>query len=120
MSLILRFLEPAPILPEISDAETVKAKYKHWRIRIFYSMFLGYIFYYFTRKSFVFAMPALMKELHLDKGELGLMGTIFALTYGISKFFSGVLSDQSNPRYFMALGLILTGVFNIFFGFSSS
>lgn len=120
MSFLLQFLKSAPLQPEISDAELVGAKYKHWRIRILYSMFLGYVFYYFTRKSFVFAMPALMQELHFDKGQLGLMGTIFSLTYGVSKFFSGVLSDQANPRYFMALGLILTGIFNIFFGFSSS
>jgi OPA family sugar phosphate sensor protein UhpC-like MFS transporter len=33
---------------------------------------------------------------------------------------SGVLADKSNPRYFMAIGLILTGVFNICFGMTSS
>ena len=120
MSFALRFLRAAPIAPEIADIEHVKTKYKHWRVRIMYSMFLGYVFYYFTRKSFAFAMPAIMTELHFDKGQLGLIGTIFSLTYGISKFFSGVLSDQANPRYFMALGLILTGIFNILFGFSSS
>ena len=42
------------------------------------------------------------------------------ITYGFSKFASGVLSDGSNPRYFMSIGLILTGVFNILFGLSSS
>lgn len=120
MSFVTRFLKSAPMQPEMVDVEDVKSKYKHWRMRIFYSMFLGYVFYYFTRKSFVFAMPAIMEQLHFDKGQLGLIGTIFSLTYGISKFFSGVISDQSNPRYFMALGLILTGIFNIFFGFSSS
>lgn len=31
-----------------------------------------------------------------------------------------MLADRSNPRYFMATGLILTGVFNILFGMSSS
>src|SRR5262249_22918029 len=40
--------------------------------------------------------------------------------YGVSKFASGVLSDRANPRYFMAIGLFLTGLLNIFFGFSSS
>lgn len=120
MNFALRFFKSAPILEEITDTELVKAKYKHWRMRTLYSMFLGYVFYYFTRKSFVFAMPVIMTDLHFDKGQLGLIGTIFSLTYGVSKFFSGVLSDQANPRYFMALGLILTGIFNILFGFSSS
>src|ERR1700691_4590187 len=112
-------LQPAPHLPEIKDEEQVRQDYKYWRIRILYSMFIGYAFYYFTRKSFTFAMPGLIESLHFDKGQLGLLGSILYITYGISKFASGVLSDRSNPRYFMAFGLMMTGVFNICFGFSS-
>jgi OPA family sugar phosphate sensor protein UhpC-like MFS transporter len=104
----------------MTDPERVKTDYKYWRLRILYSMFIGYAFYYLTRKSFVFAMPGIMQEFQLDKGQLGIMGSVFALTYGVSKFFTGIMSDQSNPRYFMALGLILTGVVNICFGMSSS
>jgi OPA family sugar phosphate sensor protein UhpC-like MFS transporter len=51
---------------------------------------------------------------------LGLLGSILYITYGISKFASGVISDRSNARYFMAFGLIMTGVCNILFGLSSS
>lgn len=120
LSSLFKFLKPAPHIQEIADPEVVKSDYKYWRIRILYSIFIGYAFYYLTRKSFIFAMPGIMQELHLDKSQLGLMGSVFALTYGASKFISGVMSDQSNPRYFMALGLILTGILNIFFGFSSS
>ena len=120
MSSLLTLLSPAPFIPEIPDPEVVKQDYKYWRIRILYSMFVGYALYYFTRKSFTFAMSGLSEDLHFDKSQLGFLGSVFAITYGISKFASGVISDQSNPRYFMALGLMLTGVFNIFFGFSSS
>jgi len=120
MSFGLRFLQSAPFPIEISDQEEVKKKYAHWRIRVMYSMFLGYVFYYFTRKSFIFAMPSIMEEFGLEKWQLGMMGTMFSLTYGVSKFVSGVWSDRSNPRYFMAFGLILTGVCNILFGLSSS
>jgi MFS transporter, OPA family, sugar phosphate sensor protein UhpC len=117
---ILDLLRPAPYAQEIEDEDLVKQRYKYWRIRIFYGMFIGYVFYYFTRKSFTFAMPALMQDLGFDKASLGILGSILYITYGISKFLSGILSDRSNPRFFMAIGLILTGVFNIFFGFSSS
>ena len=120
MSFLLKFLKSAPHLPEMVDQAEIKAKYKYWRIRVMYSMFLGYTFYYFTRKSFTAAMPGIMADLHLDKAELGIMGTVLALSYGLSKFFSGVISDQSNPRYFMAIGLIITGILNIFIGMSSS
>jgi OPA family sugar phosphate sensor protein UhpC-like MFS transporter len=117
---LLNFFKPAPYLPEIKDEEKVATLYKYWRIRILYSMFIGYALYYFTRKSFTFAMPGLIEDLGFDKGQLGLLGSIFSITYGISKFASGILSDQCNSRYFMAFGLMMTGVLNICFGLSSS
>ncbi len=83
-------------------------------------MFIGYAFYYFTRKSLIFAIPGLSLDLGLDKAQIGILGSIIAITYGISKFASGVLCDRVNPRYMMSFGLIITGVLNILFGFSSS
>lgn len=120
MKSLLKLLRPAPHIPEITDENVVKEEYKYWRYRTLYSMFVGYALYYFTRKSFTFAMPGLIEDLHFDKGQLGFLASVLSITYGISKFASGVLSDQSNPRYFMAIGLMLTGVFNILFGLSSS
>lgn len=120
MKSLLNFLKSAPSLPEMTDAAEIKKEYTHWRFRILYSTFVGYVFYYFTRKSFTFAMPGIIEDLHFDKGQLGLLGSVFAISYGLSKFISGVLSDQCNPRYFMALGLIITGIINILFGISST
>lgn len=120
MNSLLKILKPAPYIKEIEDPDVVKKEYTYWRYRILYSMFFGYAFYYFTRKSFTFAMPGLIQDLGFDKSQLGFLGSVFAITYGISKFTSGVFSDQTSPRYFMALGLILTGICNVFFGWSSS
>lgn len=117
---LFKFLKPATHLKEIKDQTVVKKEYRYWRFRIFYAMFIGYVFYYFTRKSFTFAMPALMQDLGYDKAQLGILGSVLYISYGISKFASGVVSDQSNPRYFMAFGLIITGITNILFGMSSS
>lgn len=120
MNWFFALFQPAPAIPPIQDTQEVKKEYDYWRWRIFYSMFFGYAFYYFTRKSFTFAMPALIQDLGFDKGQLGMLATIWALTYGLSKFFSGVAADQSNARYFMSVGLILTGICNICFGLSST
>jgi len=94
--------------------------YKYWRIRILYSMYFGYAFYYFTRKSFVFLLPAVINDLHFDKIQIGMLGSIFYITYGLSKFVNGLWSDRVNPRYVMSFGLIISGIINIIFGFSSS
>ena len=117
---VLDIFRPAPIVGEIQDQDVVKKQYKYWRLRTFYAMYIGYAFYYFTRKSFTFAMPAMQMDLGLSKFELGLLGSILSLSYGTSKFLSGILGDKANPRYFMSIGLILTGVFNFFFGMAST
>jgi len=118
---VFSFLMPAPQVPQIQDPKVVDQRYRYWRIRIFYTMFIGYVFYYFTRNTFQCVMPGMIQELGFTKAQLGYLSTtIFSLTYGASKFASGILADRSNPRYIMSIGLILTGICNIFFGFSSS
>lgn len=119
---LLNLFKPAAFKEQIADANKVDSLFKYWRLRTFAGMYLGYVFYYFTRKSYTFAMPALLGDpsLNLSFGQLGILGSILSITYGLSKFFSGVMADKSNPRYFMAFGLILTGILNIAFGMSSS
>jgi len=103
-----------------TNEQAINNAYKYWRLRVMYSMYIGYAIFYFTRKGFIFILPQLMNDLHFTKSEIGLFGTIFYFTYGVSKFIFGMVSDKSNPRYFMAFGLIMTGITNILFGFSSS
>jgi len=117
---VLDRLKPELPQGEIESADEIKAKYKYWRVRIFYSIYVGYAFFYFTRKSFTFSMPALINDLGFDKADLGFLGTLLAITYAISKFVSGMISDKASLRILMGVGLILTGVFTIFVGLSSS
>lgn len=116
---LFNWLRPAPFPEEIQDETVVKKNYKYWRFRTFYGMYIGYAFYYLTRKSFTFAMPAMLDQ-GFTLSQLGMLGTILSIAYGFSKFLSGIIGDKSNPRYFMSFGLILTGVCNILFGLSSA
>ncbi len=117
---LFKFLQPAPYIDPIEDQAEVQKEYKAWRWRIFYSMFIGYMFYYFSRMSFTFAMPGLISDLGYEKADLGIVATFLAISYGTSKFVSGLIGDRSNPRFMMAAGLILTGILNICIGLSSS
>ncbi len=81
---------------------------------------LSYAVFYFTRKNFNYALPAIVADLGIKTSDIGMLGTLFYFTYGISKFVCGIIGDRSNPRYFMGIGLIASGVINIFFGLSSS
>jgi OPA family sugar phosphate sensor protein UhpC-like MFS transporter len=116
----MKILAPAPHLPEIQDQNLLNTHYNYWRIRIFSSMFIGYVFYYFTRLSFTFTLPSLMADLHFTKSDLGIVMSVSAISYGFSKFISGIIGDRSNARVFMSIGLFITGLCNILFGCFSS
>ncbi|XP_078538334.1 glucose-6-phosphate exchanger SLC37A4 isoform X1 [Lissotriton helveticus] len=94
--------------------------YGYYRTVIFTAMFVGYTLYYFNRKTFSFVMPSVMEEISLDKDDLGLITSSQSAAYAISKFISGVLSDQMSARWLFASGLLLVGVSNVFFSWSST
>ena len=113
------FKTPASAAPLSNKAE-IDARYRYWRRHILITIWLGYALFYFTRKSFNAAAPEILASGVMTRTDIGLLATLFYITYGLSKFFSGIVSDRSNARYFMGVGLIATGVVNILFGFSTS
>ena len=119
-SLPLDALAVQPAAPPLQDPQEVRRLYRHWRLRTMYSMFIGYAIFYFCRKNLSAATPGLISELGYSKLEIGTVWSLLYLSYGVSKMANGVLGDRSNPRYFMAIGLILSALTNLFFGMSSS
>ncbi|HEM6681555.1 TPA: MFS transporter family glucose-6-phosphate receptor UhpC [Citrobacter koseri] len=117
---MLTFLKAPANAPLITDKHEVDARYRYWRRQILLTIWLGYALFYFTRKSFNAAVPEILVSGVLTRSDIGLLATLFYITYGLSKFVSGIVSDRSNARYFMGIGLIATGVVNILFGFSTS
>jgi OPA family glycerol-3-phosphate transporter-like MFS transporter/OPA family sugar phosphate sensor protein UhpC-like MFS transporter len=109
---------PAEVLME--DPAEIKARYRHWQRRILVSTMIGYATFYFVRKNLSVAMPGLGQDLGISKVDLGLFLTLHGLLYGVSKFANGFLADRSNARTFMAAGLLLSAVINLFFGLSSA
>ena len=102
-----------------SDA-TLDANYRKWRIRIFYSIFTGYASFYLTRNSFTYVAPVMRTALGFSLEQLGIIMSVFPLAYGFSKLLAGILSDRFSTRLFMSVGLAVTGVINILFGFQTS
>ena len=120
LSKIWNTLKAQPAISLITNIEERNKKYRYWRIRIMYAMMIGYAGFYFVRKNISIAMPSMLKDMDITKTELGWVLTGFSVVYGFSKFFSGILADRANPRYFMAIGLILSAVVNVFFGLSDA
>ncbi|XP_054853690.1 glucose-6-phosphate exchanger SLC37A4 isoform X2 [Eublepharis macularius] len=96
------------------------AGYGFYRARVFAAMYAGYTLYYFNRKTFAFVMPSVMGEVALGKDDLGLITSSQSAAYAISKFVSGVLSDQMSARWLFSSGLLLVGIVNVAFSWSST
>ena len=90
-------------------AANVDREYRRHRRQVFVGIFAGYAAYYLVRNNLALAIPDLLKEYpQYSKADLGWALTGSSIAYGISKFLMGSVSDRSNPKYFLPLGLLLS------------
>lgn len=112
---LFQFFKEPPIIDEIQDENKVKKMYSHWRLRMFYSAFIGYTVFYLCKKNIAVALPGLSKAFGYSNTELGLLGSSLYLTYGVGKFINGVIADSSDVRKFMPTALIMSALSNLCF-----
>lgn len=112
---MLSFFRPAPAVERLPD-EKIDSEYKKLRMQVFLGIFIGYAAYYLLRKNFSIAMPYLIEE-GFTKTQLGFALSAISVSYGISKFVMGTVSDRSNPRYFMTAGLLMSAAVSLLMGF---
>ena len=107
-----KFLAPPAFKPELPK-EQQKAKYTSLRWQVFLGIFIGYAGFYIVRKNFSMAMPFL-EPFGFEKGELGIVLSMNAIAYALSKFLMGSVSDRSDARKFLPLGLVLASLSMMF------
>lgn len=95
---------------------TTKRSFSYWRLRILYATIIGYAAFYLVRSNFSMCMPGIMEEFGYSKIELGWVATTFSIVYGVGKLINGYLSDRSDARYFMAVGLFLSAIVSFLMG----
>jgi len=87
----------------------IDREYRLQRRRVFAGIFLGYAGYYLVRNNLALAIPDILQEHpQYTYEQLGRALTGLSIAYGVSKFLMGSVSDRSNPRFFMPLGLLLS------------
>ena len=106
------FLTPPAYKPEQTGPEA-DAKYRKLRWQVFVGIFIGYAGFYIVRKNFSMAIPALA-PFGFDKGELGIVLSMNAIAYGFSKFIMASISDRSDARKFLPLGLVCAALSMLF------
>ena len=77
------------------------------RLKVFLGAFFGYAAYYLVRKNLSLAAPGMMAEGLLDKESAGFAMAGIPIAYAFSKFLMGSLSDHSDARKFLVVGLII-------------
>ncbi len=106
------FLAPPAYKPEQTGPEA-DARYRRLRWQVFLGAFIGYAGFYVVRKNFSMAIP-MLEPLGFEKGELGVVLSMNAIAYGFSKFLMASISDRSNARRFLPLGLVLAALSMMF------
>ena len=99
---------PAPAVAAGVNA-AVDREYRRNRRQVFIGIFAGYAAYYLVRNNFALAIPDILREHpEYSRAQLGTALTGLSIAYGLSKFLMGAVSDRSNPKIFLPLGLLLS------------
>ena len=108
------YKEPVPAEP-IQDKDVIDKTYAKWRMRIFLSMFFGYIVFYTCRKNISVALPAIQEALGYNAVELGLLGSSLYFSYAAGKFINGIIADNTNAKRILPSALFISAIVNILF-----
>jgi len=111
---VTQILKPAAHKDEL-PFERIDPAYKKLRLQVFIGIFIGYAGYYLLRKNFSMVMPDLIQQGY-TKSDLGVALSAISISYGISKFVMGTVSDRSDARVFLTAGLVLSALTMIVMG----
>ena len=111
-----KFFDPPqakPLLPK----EKIDSVYKSMRFKVFMGSFLGYAAYYLVRKNLSLASADMIAEGLIDKQGVGIAASAVSIAYAFSKFGMGMLSDRSDARKFLTIGLVVASLVMMAVGF---
>jgi len=72
-------------------------RYEHWRRRLFALTWLVYFGFYLTRYSFS-ASKGSFDLPYMDEATMGLIDSVYLISYAIGQFIWGALADKVGPR----------------------
>jgi phosphoglycerate transporter family protein len=98
------------------NSSQIDRLYRSWRIRLLYTLIIGYAAFYLVRQNMQIAAPLMLKEFGCTRTQVGWVFSAFPLVYGVGKFVSGAVCDRVNVRYYMSTGLLLAALCSVFIG----
>jgi len=100
----------------ISKSSSVEA----WQRKIFLILWITYASFYIGRVNISVALPGMMAEFGWTKADVGAIGTALFWAYAIGQFINGQLGDKFGSRVIITVGLTVSALMNLLFGFSQA
>ena len=94
--------------------------FKRRRLEILVATWLAYFGFYFCRKAFYVVKSTMGVELGITATDLGNIGAVFLIAYTLGQFASAAFGTWLGPRIILLVGMALSVVCNIIFGFADS
>ncbi|MBU0581099.1 MAG: MFS transporter [Candidatus Margulisbacteria bacterium] len=94
-------------------------KLKYWKKRIFWSIWITYACFYLVRVNMSVALPGIMGEYGISKTAMGGVLTALFTMYAIGQFVNGQLADKFGARKLISIGIIVSAVLSMTFGFTN-
>lgn len=110
------FFDPPKAKPRLPK-EKIDRVFKSMRFRVFIGAFIGYAAYYLVRKNLSLASADMIAEGLIDKQGVGIAASAVSIAYAFSKFIMGTLSDRSDARKFLSVGLVVASLVMMSAGF---
>lgn len=91
-----------------------------WQKKIFILCWLAYSFGYFCRVNVSVALPAIQETYKWNNTSIGIIGSALFWVYAIGQLVNGYIGDKVESRKFVFIGLVVSALINIIFGFTHS
>lgn len=117
---LYNFFKTGPDIEQMKDKDAVKKKFDSVKWRVFASITIGYAFYYIIRQSYSVIKKPLLASGIVTPTEVGIIGSIFFVTYGLGKFTNSFLADRMNNKRFFAFGLFISSLTMVGMGLVNS
>lgn len=115
---LMRAFAPGPDAPPLSDRAEIDRLFRRNRLMVMIAITGGYGLAYTCRLALGVVKKPLIDAGIFTPADLGLIGSAFFYTYAFGKLTNGFLSDHLNPRMFLAFGILVSAIVNIFMGFN--
>lgn len=83
---------------------------------VFFLCYISYVSIYAARLNLSMASPDIISSGMLTEVQYGFVGSVFFATYACGRLLNGVIGDRVAPWVMITIGLLLTGIANLFIG----